>query len=81
MSPEEMRRIETQWKSDVDFKLDQLITFVKEYEDYLKLCLERERDKKALRDAVIEKSLVGAVWGIIVFFGIAAWAYIKDHVK
>lgn len=41
---------------------------------------ELERRAK-FRDAVIEKSLAGLVWMMLVAFGTAVWQYIKDHLK
>lgn len=41
---------------------------------------EFERRAK-FRDAVIEKSLAGLVWALLVGMSTAVWAYIKDHLK
>lgn len=39
-----------------------------------------ERREK-FRDAIIEKSIASLVWSMLVMFGYAMWAYVKDHVK
>lgn len=61
------KRQDVRWKSDVDLKLDRLCRFADEHEDFLKMLNVRERERAALRRAVIEKSLValivaGAIW-------------------
>jgi len=75
VTPEEIRHIEATWKSDVDKKLDRLIKFADAYEMYLKLCLERELDKKILRQAVIQKTTVGLIWLLLGITGMALWNY------
>ena len=75
MTPEEIRHIEATWKSDVDKKLDRLIKFADAYEMYLKLCLERELDKKILRQAVIQKTTVGLIWLLLGITAMALWNY------
>lgn len=77
LTPERIKEIETRWKSDVDAKLDRVIRFIDANEALLKMLTEREIDRRALRKAVIEKTLAGLVWGGIVGIGALAWAGIK----
>lgn len=81
MNEQDFKRIEMQWKSDVDLKLDRLVRFADAYEAYLKLCMEREQQMKDLRRAVIEKTIIGLAWATIIFLGAAAWHYVRAMVK
>lgn len=45
---------------------------------YHQLMIEDIDAKKRLRQAVLEKSIAGLVWGSLVFLGLAAWAYVKS---
>ena len=62
MDAEEIRRIETRWKSDVDLKLDRLIAFLDKYERYLESATERERRRGEFWERMGEHA---AKWGMI----------------
>lgn len=62
---EELKRIDASWKSDVDFKLDALLEFHSKYSPLLVMLTEREQDRRALRKAIIEKSLAGLVYTMV----------------
>ena len=81
MTDEDIRRIEAQWKSDVDMKLDRLIRFADAYEAFIKVLLEREVTRKKWRDAVIEKSTIGFVIAAVGFIALAIWEYLRAHLK
>lgn len=81
LTPERLRQIEGRWKSDVDLKLDRLVRFADAYEGYLKLCLERETERKAMRRAIIEKTLIGLVWAAVVFVGVSTWHSLRAALK
>ena len=81
MQEDEMRRIETRWKSDMDAKVDRLCHFADTYEAYLKLCLKREVDKDHLRQAIIEKLVDRGLWAGLVVLALAMWQYAKEHLK
>lgn len=81
LPPEDFKKVENRWKSDVDLKLDRLVRFADTYEDYLRMCLEREITRKKLRDAFIEKSLIGAGWAILAFIGFAVKDYVVAQLK
>lgn len=78
MSDEEIRRIETRWKSDVDSKLDALIRAEEEnrkkYSAFLDILIQRETDRAALRKSVIEKTLAGLIWMAVVGLISLAWS-------
>ena len=65
-TPEEIRRLETRWKSDVDLKLDRLVAFADKYEGYLETLSERERHKAEFYDRLKEHV---AKWGLIGVLG------------
>lgn len=65
-TPEEIRRLETRWKSDVDLKLDRLIRFVDKYEGYLESLTLREKNRAEFYDRLKEHV---AKWGIIGVLG------------
>lgn len=77
LSPIEIRRLEAQWKSDVDLRLDKLVAFADEYEALLRMLIERERQREKLRQAVIEKTLTGLILAGIVGLLSLAWAGLK----
>jgi len=72
---------EHRWKVDVDKRLDRLCSFADDYEEYLKLCLLREKRKSKLQEAVIEKTIGGLVWSGLIFLGLAIWQYMREHLK
>lgn len=45
---------------------------------YHLLMIETIEEKKKLRKAIVEKTLGGLVWSLIIFLGIAVAAYVKD---
>lgn len=79
LTPERIKEIETRWKSDVDSKLDKMIRFIEANEALLKMLTEREIDRRALRKAVIEKTLAGLIWGSVVGLGALAWTGLKSE--
>lgn len=74
----EFKRYDTRWKSDVDKKLDALVSFSEKYDNLLDVLLKRERERERLRRAVIEKTLAGATWALIAFMVTAVISYAKD---
>ena len=74
ISPEELKRIETRWKSDVDVKLDNLVAFAEKYGQFLDMLIERERQRERLRSAIIEKTLSGLILAAVVGLLSLAWA-------
>lgn len=47
--------------------------------DYIKLVIEREKDRAALRRAIIEKTLSSLIWSGLVAIGIALWQTYSGH--
>lgn len=47
------------------------------YIPYLKLATKREQDREKLRQAIIEKTIVAALWAAIVFASMAIWNQIQ----
>ncbi len=82
---EENRVINAQRHQDNCAKLDHLATemerFHGQYEATLRAIKEERQRIGELRRAVVEKSLVGIAWALLVFIAYAAWAYLKEHVK
>ena len=81
LTPARLREIEGRWKSDVDLKLDSLVSFAKEYEDLLKLLIERERQRERLRQAIIEKTLSALVLAGVVGLLSLAWAGLTGELR
>ena len=81
LTPQRLREIEGRWKSDVDAKLDRLCRFADRYQAYLELCIDNESERKKLRHAVMEKTLIGLAWGGVVFIGLAIWHYVRAALK
>lgn len=51
------------------------------HKSYHAALIEREKRRAKLWDAVIEKSLAGFVWFLLVTVGIALWNYLKFEIK
>lgn len=49
-------------------------------QEWVRKAIEAEARKIRFRDAVIEKSLAGLVWGAIVFIGAAVWHTVKSAI-
>lgn len=48
---------------------------------YHALMIERNEELRRLRAAILEKTIAGLVWAVIVGAGIAAWHYIVSLIK
>lgn len=85
LTPDEIRRIEARWKSDVDSKLDALIRSEKEqrekYSAFLDMLIERERNRAAIRKAIIEKGVVALSIYFLGLLGAFMWDSIVQHWK
>lgn len=42
--------------------------------------IDSESAHKRLRQAIVEKSLVGIVWGAIILVGLSLWNFIAQHI-
>lgn len=56
-------------------------THVAEYGQLLKDAKADKETKAKLRTAIIEKSLTGAVWAMVVFVALASWDYLKSELR
>ena len=78
MTQEELKMIEARWKSDVDSKLDKLISDLEarrgKYDTFMNMLMEREAARNAMRKAVIEKTLAGLIWMVVVGFVSLVWS-------
>ena len=74
----ELKRLEGRWKSDVDLKLDRLVTFADKYEGLLDALFRRELRRAKFQDAVIEKTLTGLIWSAVIFLALASWHYVRS---
>jgi len=81
ISDDELRRQDGRWKSDVDLKLDKLLTFSQTYGQLLSLLLAREQSRKKFKDAVIEKSMTGLIWAGLVVVGTALVDWLKKQAQ
>lgn len=52
-----------------------------EEHQYIRLAMAREAKREKLYDAIIEKSIAGLAWALLVAVGSSVWMYIKDHLK
>lgn len=65
----------------IDCIVRELRGFRLQYEDTLKEMKAAKRRGEQIRVAVLEKSVAGLVWAVLVFFGFAAWDYIKGLMR
>lgn len=77
LTPERLARLKHRWYSDVDLKLDRLVRFADAYEPFLKLQLERERQRVQMRHAIIEKTLGALIWSAVIGLVALAWSGTK----
>ena len=54
---------------------------VNEYGDLLKHTKVSADERVKLRAAITEKTIGGAIWAVIVFLAVAAWSYMREHIK
>lgn len=54
--------------------------FVRAYEETLRDLKESNAAWASVRKAAVEKGVTGVVWALIVFAGMASWAFIKTHI-
>jgi len=66
----EVRTLSDNWKKHLDI-----------YEEFLKTSLTEKLEKQELRKAITEKVVTGGVWATLIFLAMAAWDYLKTHVK
>lgn len=65
----------------IDCIMSELKTFRLQYEDMLKEMKIAKLRAEQIRIAVLEKSVAGLIWAVIVFLGLAAWNYIKGSMR
>jgi len=58
-------------------KIDAIYDTQLEYLPLLKDITNSRKDSHTLHRGIVEKSIVGIVWGAIVFVGLSAWHYVK----
>ena len=56
-------------------------THVDEYGDLLKSVKRDRVDREKLRSAILEKSLTGAVWAMVVIVAVSLWDSFKSNLK
>lgn len=55
--------------------------FVDKYDGLMETIIQREARRAQLTQAIIEKSVVGAFWALVVFAAVAVWEFAKNSVK
>lgn len=55
--------------------------FVDKYDGLMETIIQREARRAQLAQAIIEKSVVGAFWALVVFVALATWEFVKNSVK
>lgn len=80
-TPEEIRRLETRWKSDVDLKLDRLVRFADKYEGYLEALTAREKRREEFYDRLKEHVVKWGVIGVLAFLVGSVIMSVKSALK
>ena len=52
----------------------------RKYQPMLDEMSQTQRAHDKLRQAIIEKSVIGIVWGAIVLVGVSLWNYVRHHI-
>jgi hypothetical protein len=80
-SSQELLRGQKELRRDVKCIVETWQDFHGTYGEHLKLSVAREQERAKLRQAVIEKTTVGALWALFGFLAIAAWHQIQNVIK
>lgn len=81
LTPEEIKRIDRSWKSDMDYKVDRLVRFADTHEPFLNVLLEREKARaKFWQDLSAHVAKVGA-WSVISALFYAAFLGLKQLIR
>lgn len=78
LTPEEIKRLEGRWKSDVDLKLDRLVKFADTHEPFLALLLEREQERAEFWKAMRQHAAKVGIGSLITGGFYAMWLGIKQ---
>lgn len=81
----EFKRSELRWRSDMENEIKKLVALqqarAEKYDAFIDMLVIREQGRQKLREAIIEKTLGGAVWAGLIFLAAAVWQSVKEHVK
>jgi len=80
-SSQELLRGQKELRRDVRCIVDTWHDFHGTYGEHLKQSVAREKEIAALRKAVIEKTVVGALWACFAFLAIASWHQLQNYLK
>ena len=69
----EIARMQREMRREIQCIRETWQGFNDAYLPHLKASIEREMARAKLRDAIIEKTTIGAVWACIIFLASAAW--------
>ena len=75
MSPEERTELIT----ELMFQLKAVNSLTDDEQRWVRMAIEREAQSIALRKAIIEKTLTGLVWLLILGTISVFWEFLKDH--
>lgn len=51
------------------------------HHQYISTLIQKEEQRIAFRQSVIEKTTAALIWSLLVGVATAVWAYLKDHLK
>ena len=81
MTEDEIRILDAKWKSDIDKKVDRLLSFHEVYGPLMVMLHEREKDAKELRKAIIHKGITALVVTGITALGALIWSGAKAELS
>lgn len=65
---------------DLKDKVDRILTEEhNDHHEFIKVLVEREKDRKALRRAIIEKTITSLIWGAVVLIATSLWSMLKSQ--
>ena len=80
-SVKDMRRSQLELNKKVDCIVESIHTFQETWEGTLKVAKDNQIQNAQLKQALIEKGLVGSVWAVMAFLAYASWEYVRAHLK
>lgn len=81
LTPEELRKIEGRWKSDVDKKLDRLVRIADKHEPFIEELIRREKARAQFWEDMARHAAKVGIGSLITSGIYAIWLGIKHAIR